>query len=201
LRHPCRPWLTSTIISQLDSLQGTHQRPRTRAWSKQEDERRRGAIEQPINAARRISSRQRGLPPAELNVELPEPQQDHPQAFRRIIPRTQQYQGPLVNQVLAGKQVGKPFARKPAKQQAKRTQVTGKSRKDKGKGNTRRTRGTERIEVSSPLRSRRILDAQFDLPLTQIGPQFGELAKSSRARLSRRLTSGTGLVHDPWPRL
>jgi len=150
-RYTCGLQLTLRIISQLDNLPGTQQRPRTRAWVKQEDEsKRRRTAGKPINTARRVSSRQRGLQPGGFNNGLPEIQQDHTQ-LSRIASRTQQHRRPSIKQASPAKRLGKQFAKKPGKQEAKRKRVSGKRQANQDKRNTQRTAKVGQLEVSAPL--------------------------------------------------
>jgi hypothetical protein len=152
--YACGLWLTSTIISQLGNPPRAHQRPRTRAWTKQENESRRTVTAvPPVNPARRISSRQRGLQPGEINHRLNERRRDQPQASTRITPRTKQSRRPSINKSLSAKRVGKQVAKSPAKKQVKTKQSSGRRREDQDKGDAQRRGGTGQLQVTTPLRS------------------------------------------------
>ncbi|KAH8666005.1 hypothetical protein BGZ60DRAFT_529259 [Tricladium varicosporioides] len=136
------------IGEQLNNPPNTLQRPRTRAQAKQEDEnKRRGVAGQPVNSVRRISARQRGLQPGELDNQLPELRRDYPSVSPRIAPRPKRNRRPLVTKEVLAKQVGKQVTKKPPKQQAKaqKRQVSSRFREHKDKENLQQRGGTAQL--------------------------------------------------------
>ncbi|KAH6678696.1 hypothetical protein B0J14DRAFT_583272 [Halenospora varia] len=137
--------VAAIIGEQLDNPPTALQRPRTRAQTKQENEsRRRGKAGQPVNAARRISARQRGLQPGELDNRLPEIRRDHPPVPTRITPRTKRNRRPSITKVLPAKQVTK----KPPKQQAKaqKRQASSRRREHQDGRNIEQIGGTAQLQ-------------------------------------------------------
>ncbi|RFU25001.1 hypothetical protein B7463_g11332, partial [Scytalidium lignicola] len=113
------------------------QRPRTRAWAKQEAESKRGRkAGLPVNAARRSSSRQRGLQLRELNERQSGLWQDNPQASTRGTTQTKQTRGPPKKKTPHIKPVKKGAVKTSSKRRGKKRQVSKRRQQDQVKENT-----------------------------------------------------------------